>query len=261
MAKLHTLQAHGSGGLVSMRNTNTAAGRAAHAPGDDPLARALKELNSRALRVGGPSGHKCAIPSLPRRGVIVRKSLDLRSSLFVDYTWYSHMGNCGGAVRGFRPNASSAQQTVTLVHTSMINITSAKPRSSKPNAKIRKWVEQALPAQYEDVTVMVNELQCFEPGCAPVETVISLLDPGKPIVFKVFFPIAEVAESPPDQVLAALQVALKGAAPAHRTDGGSSSAGEAADEAVGEACGAADEAVGEICGAADEAVGEAATDA
>ena len=115
----------------------------------------------------------------------------------------------------------------------MINITSAKPRSAKPNAKIRKWVEQALPAQYEDVVVMVNELQCFEPGtsttstatadststayststsyststtsthprhlhhlyhlhhllnhlhlhlapgCAPVETVISLLDPGK----------------------------------------------------------------------------------
>lgn len=90
MAKLHTLQAHGSGGLVSMRNTNTAAGRAAHAPGDDPLARALKELNSRALRVGGPSGHKCAIPSLPRRGVIVRKSLDLRSSLFVDYMVQPH---------------------------------------------------------------------------------------------------------------------------------------------------------------------------
>ena len=62
MAKLHTLQAHGSGGLVSMRNANTAAGRAAHAPGDDPLARAL-ELNSRALRVVRPSGHKCGIPA------------------------------------------------------------------------------------------------------------------------------------------------------------------------------------------------------
>ena len=51
---------------------------------------------------------------------------------------------------------------------------------------------------------------------------------------------------------AALQVALKGAAPAHKTDGGS--AGEAAGEA-------ADEAVGEACGPADEAVGEAANDA
>ena len=42
-----------------MRNTYTAAARAAHAPGDDSLARALKEaLNSRALRAC-PSGHKC----------------------------------------------------------------------------------------------------------------------------------------------------------------------------------------------------------
>ena len=101
----------------------------------------------------------------------------------------------------------------------MINITAAKPRSAKPNAKIRKWIEGALPAEYEDVTVMVNELQCFEPGCAPVETVISLLDPGKPIIFKVFAPIAEVAESPtgPEQVLTALQEALRGAAPSHQT--------------------------------------------
>ena len=163
----------------------------------------------------------------------------------------------------------------------MINITSAKPRSFKPNAKIRKWVEQALPAEYEDVTVMVNELQCFEPGCAPVETVISLLDPGKPIVFKIFFPIAEVAESPPDQVLEALQLALKGSAPAHKnttssdTSSGSEDhktagkpAGEesggpsaAAEEAVGEACEVAEEAVVEACEAAEEeacgAAGEA----
>ena len=155
----------------------------------------------------------------------------------------------------------------------MINITSAKPRSFKPNAKIRKWVEKALPAEYEDVTVMVNELQCFEPGCAPVETVISLLDPGKPIVFKIFFPIAEVAESPPDQVLDALQLALKGSAPAHKntTSSDTSSGSEdhktagkpagketggpsaVAEEAVGEACEAAEE---EACGAAGE-VGEA----
>lgn len=46
-----------------MRNTYTAAARAAHAPGDDTLARALKEaLNSRALRAR-PSGHKCIDPA------------------------------------------------------------------------------------------------------------------------------------------------------------------------------------------------------
>lgn len=42
-----------------MRNTYTAAVRASHTPGDDTLARALKEaLKSCALRVC-PSGHKC----------------------------------------------------------------------------------------------------------------------------------------------------------------------------------------------------------
>ena len=52
-----------------MRNTYTTAARAAHAPGDDTLARALKEaLNSRALRAR-PSGHKCIDPArLRRRG-------------------------------------------------------------------------------------------------------------------------------------------------------------------------------------------------
>ena len=51
-----------------MRNTYTAAARAAHAPGDDTLARALKEaLNSRALRAR-PSGHKCIDPARLRRG-------------------------------------------------------------------------------------------------------------------------------------------------------------------------------------------------
>ena len=51
-----------------MRNTYTTAARAAHAPGDDTLARALKEaLNSRALRAR-PSGHKCIDPARLRRG-------------------------------------------------------------------------------------------------------------------------------------------------------------------------------------------------
>ena len=99
----------------------------------------------------------------------------------------------------------------------MINITAAKPRSTKPNSKIRRWVEEALPAQYEDVTIMVNELQCFEPGCAPLETVISLLDPGKPIVFKVFAPILEVVDNGPEQVLAALQKEVDGVVLDHKT--------------------------------------------
>jgi hypothetical protein len=78
MAKLHTLQAHGSGRPVSMRNTYTAAMRAADAPGDDPLARALRELNSRALRVC-PSAHKfvAILRVLARWGVIVSQNRGL----------------------------------------------------------------------------------------------------------------------------------------------------------------------------------------
>mmetsp|Transcript_19369 Transcript_19369/g.41675 ORF Transcript_19369/g.41675 Transcript_19369/m.41675 type:complete len:109 (-) Transcript_19369:180-506(-) len=58
---------------------------------------------------------------------------------------------------------------------------------SKRLAKIRTWVEHELDGgAYADVTVMVNELQCLEPGCAPVETVITLLDERKPLSFKIF---------------------------------------------------------------------------
>ena len=77
MAKLHTLQAHGSGRPVSMRNTYTAAMRAADAPGDDPLARALRELNSRALRVC-PSAHKfVAILVFWRGGVLLFRKISV----------------------------------------------------------------------------------------------------------------------------------------------------------------------------------------
>ena len=119
MAKLHTLQAHGSGGLVSMRNTNTAAGRAAHAPGDDPLARALKELNSRALRVVGPSDHKCRIPRVCRVGVLLFAKSFVFAPLALSITWYSHMVQPPGdadrvAVRGFRPMQVRAQQTIGI---------------------------------------------------------------------------------------------------------------------------------------------------
>ena len=68
-----------------MRNTYTTAARAAHAPGDDTLARALKEaLNSRALRAR-PSGHKCIDPArLRRRGGITRNS----GCSYASLAWY-----------------------------------------------------------------------------------------------------------------------------------------------------------------------------
>ena len=158
-----------------MCNAYTAAERAARAPGDDAVA--LKELNRRSLHVC-PSGHKTEdIPAFGAGGVIVWKQDPDTETICVA----AHFGG----------NAISTGETTILVHLeqsrlsrieycpllafrsnfgatdhvrlhdarSMINITSAKPRSAKPNAKIRKWVEQALPAQYEDVTVMVT---CFD---------------------------------------------------------------------------------------------------
>ena len=113
----------------------------------------------------------------------------------------------------------------------MINITSAKPRSFKPNAKIRKWVEQALPAEYEDVTVMVNELQCFEPGCAPLETVVTLLEENNPIMFKLFKPITEVGQ---EEVIAELRRRLSGGALVQHVNG------ESAPPAAAHAAAAAD---------------------
>ena len=46
-------------------------------------------------------------------------------------------------------------------------------------SKARRWVEEALPPEHRETMVMVNELQCFEPGCAPLETV-----ENNPIMFK-----------------------------------------------------------------------------
>ncbi|HEX3867032.1 MAG TPA: hypothetical protein VHV78_09775 [Gemmatimonadaceae bacterium] len=39
---------------------------------------------------------------------------------------------------------------------------------------VKQWVREAL-ALPPDVTIIVSELACSEPGCPPVETVIALL--------------------------------------------------------------------------------------
>jgi hypothetical protein len=39
--------------------------------------------------------------------------------------------------------------------------------------RIKEWVREQL-ALGDDVTILVSELSCSEPGCPPVETVIAL---------------------------------------------------------------------------------------
>jgi nitrate reductase delta subunit len=62
--------------------------------------------------------------------------------------------------------------------------------------RVKSWVRHAFDLS-EDASVLVSELHCTEPGCVPVETVIALMGTGgsAPRTFKVFKPLAEVAES------------------------------------------------------------------
>ncbi len=61
--------------------------------------------------------------------------------------------------------------------------------------RIKDWARVCwdLP---EDTTVMVTELECREPGCPPIETVIALLEgPGRRRQYKIHKPAADVSHS------------------------------------------------------------------
>ena len=88
----------------------------------------------------------------------------------------------------------------------MINFQQPMPNNKREIKQVTAWVEDALPDELEDVMVMVNEMQCFEPGCAPLETVVSLLG-QKSLVFKIFKPVKEVL---PEDEGAGLQAVLSG---------------------------------------------------
>ncbi|MEC4883526.1 MAG: hypothetical protein SAL70_19675 [Scytonema sp. PMC 1070.18] len=42
------------------------------------------------------------------------------------------------------------------------------------NQQIKQWVYQLLGLE-EDITISLSQLQCKEPGCPPVETVITVM--------------------------------------------------------------------------------------
>jgi hypothetical protein len=69
--------------------------------------------------------------------------------------------------------------------------------------RIKEWVRAELPPD-ADVTILVSELTCSEPGCPPVETVIALFRGSDPAVkFKIHRPLAEVTR----EEIASLQLA------------------------------------------------------
>jgi hypothetical protein len=43
-----------------------------------------------------------------------------------------------------------------------------------------------------DVTVLVTELECAEPGCPPIETVIALLAVDRNVQYKIHEPVTDV---------------------------------------------------------------------
>lgn len=65
--------------------------------------------------------------------------------------------------------------------------------AAERTAEIKAWVGEAFSLP-EEATVMVTELQCREPGCPPLETVIAILDgSGPPRQHKLHKATAEVS--------------------------------------------------------------------
>lgn len=55
----------------------------------------------------------------------------------------------------------------------------------------------------EQTTIMVTELECREPGCPPIETVIALLEgPGRNRQYKIHKPAADVSRSDVERLAA-----------------------------------------------------------
>lgn len=44
--------------------------------------------------------------------------------------------------------------------------------------QVKAWAQEFLPIS-DDATVSVMELECREPGCPPLETVIAVMEAGK----------------------------------------------------------------------------------
>lgn len=66
---------------------------------------------------------------------------------------------------------------------------------SRPDTtKVKAWARDAL-GLADDTVVMVSEVACTEPGCPPLETVVSVFPDGdESFLFKVRKPVAEVEE-------------------------------------------------------------------
>lgn len=64
-------------------------------------------------------------------------------------------------------------------------------KDSSLQGQIKEWVRAHYQVP-EAVPVLVTEIRCDQPGCAPVETLIAILDPAGRRQFKSMRPMREV---------------------------------------------------------------------
>jgi hypothetical protein len=67
-----------------------------------------------------------------------------------------------------------------------------RKNNSQVTQKVKNWIFDVLHLE-EDISLMVTELRCTEPGCPPIETVIALLKPSHPTQqYKIHKPVADI---------------------------------------------------------------------
>ena len=79
------------------------------------------------------------------------------------------------------------------VQVAMLAFTKKSPEHTAALDRVRGVGARALPAP-DDTAILVAEVACAVPGCPPIETVIAFWSDERRHHFKVFKPVAEVAE-------------------------------------------------------------------
>ncbi len=73
-----------------------------------------------------------------------------------------------------------------------VSLPGVGPRPDPREAsRVRELVRQVTGD--DEVTILVTQLACTEPGCPPVETVIALMHAGAPAQYKIHRPLHEVS--------------------------------------------------------------------
>jgi hypothetical protein len=75
----------------------------------------------------------------------------------------------------------------------MLRLSKKSPGTRAASDRVREWTQTRFKLA-DDETVMVSEVACGVPGCPPVETHIVFWTAAGRHHFKVFKPLAEVAE-------------------------------------------------------------------